>query len=57
MKIKIKNKLRNVTAKEYKAWRNKHCMGACDNCLFHSVCCSTSKNSWVNNSLYILIGF
>lgn len=46
----FKKKLRNVTAKEYKAWRNEQCMGgACGNCLFHSVCCSTSKNSWVNN--------
>lgn len=49
--MKIKKKLRDITAKEYAKWKAKVCMHPikCNTCLFNSANCSTSEKSWVNN--------
>ena len=49
--MKIKKKLRDITAKEYAKWKAEVCMHPikCNTCLFNSTNCSTSEKSWVNN--------
>lgn len=49
--MKVKKKLRDITAKEYAKWKAKVCVYPikCNTCPFKPANCNTSEKSWVNN--------
>ena len=52
IKLPKKKKLRDLTSREFKKWKQKNCHLTCEDCIFDNVCCSDERGWVAHKDLY-----